>query len=50
MPSDSGVCYARYERYFYDSESKQCKVFNYGGCGGNANNFHSMKECETECS
>lgn len=49
LPSDSGNCYARNERFYFDSASKECKEFIYGGCGGNANNFSSSDECKKTC-
>lgn len=43
------MCKAVKERYFYDSADKECKVFTYGGCMGNANNFRTKEECLTAC-
>lgn len=40
---------AYFERYYFDTESNQCKKFIYGGCGGNGNNFNSEEECENKC-
>ncbi|XP_019897043.1 tissue factor pathway inhibitor a isoform X5 [Esox lucius] len=44
-----GPCRGLVSRYFFDSRSKECKHFYYGGCFGNANNFRSMKECQARC-
>ncbi|XP_042350914.1 tissue factor pathway inhibitor-like [Plectropomus leopardus] len=44
-----GPCRGLVTRYFFDSESQQCKHFFYGGCFGNANNFRSMAECQAKC-
>ncbi|XP_029492221.1 tissue factor pathway inhibitor-like isoform X1 [Oncorhynchus nerka] len=44
-----GPCRGLVTRYFFDSQSQECKHFYYGGCFGNANNFKSMKECQARC-
>ena len=49
LPKKAGICGATNLRFYYDSASKQCKEFNYGGCGGNGNNFESEYECRTAC-
>ena len=28
---------------------RRCESFFYGGCGGNGNNFHTLKECHEAC-
>lgn len=30
-------------------DSGECKKFIFGGCGGNANRFESIEECEKFC-
>lgn len=35
--------------YFYNSYSKTCEQFSYGGCYGNDNRFLSKDECESTC-
>ncbi|XP_044029133.1 kunitz-type serine protease inhibitor bitisilin-3-like isoform X2 [Siniperca chuatsi] len=45
----TGPCKARFKRYFYNSSSNSCKVFIYGGCRGNLNNFQSETECMQRC-
>jgi len=47
---DSGVCYAAFDKYFYDGESGTCYPFTYGGCGGNKNRFHTPQSCMKSCS
>ncbi|XP_070770631.1 tissue factor pathway inhibitor a [Enoplosus armatus] len=44
-----GPCRGLVTRYFFDTNSQQCKHFFYGGCFGNANNFRSMVECKAKC-
>ncbi|XP_031152385.1 tissue factor pathway inhibitor a [Sander lucioperca] len=44
-----GPCRGLLTRYFFDSDSQQCKHFFYGGCFGNANNFRSMAACQAKC-
>ncbi|XP_028817893.1 kunitz-type protease inhibitor 2 [Denticeps clupeoides] len=48
-PSDSGMCRAAFPMYYYDSNTKGCEKFIYGGCGGNENRFFSQDECTTKC-
>ena len=49
MAPETGVCRAYFERYFYNASSELCENFIYGGCGGNQNNFQTMKECYDMC-
>ncbi|ESP02283.1 hypothetical protein LOTGIDRAFT_199824 [Lottia gigantea] len=44
-----GPCDGAFNRYYYDILSSQCKLFSYGGCGGNKNNFHTYGECVKQC-
>ena len=46
---DRGTCSGKFNRYYYDSSSGQCKMFYYTGCGGNLNNFQSLSECNKRC-
>ncbi|EFP05370.1 hypothetical protein CRE_27500 [Caenorhabditis remanei] len=36
-------------RHFYDTEKDRCYAFRYTGCGGNANNFETKRQCEKIC-
>lgn len=36
-------------RFFYDSHRGTCQPFTYHGCGGNANNFISINQCQSFC-
>jgi hypothetical protein len=49
LAPESGPCNAAFERWYFDTESRQCLTFLYGGCGGNANNFESLEECVATC-
>uniref|UniRef100_A0A8C3IV72 BPTI/Kunitz inhibitor domain-containing protein n=1 Tax=Chrysemys picta bellii TaxID=8478 RepID=A0A8C3IV72_CHRPI len=49
LPADPGPCLAYMPRYFYNSATKRCEEFIYGGCQGNANRFSSMDECLKTC-
>ncbi|KAF6022125.1 hypothetical protein EB796_019567 [Bugula neritina] len=50
LPSDSGPCEAAIPKYFYNSITKKCEQFIYGGCLGNENRFATLAECEQVCS
>ncbi len=41
LPAETGMCRALYERWFYDDNDGRCRLFTWGGCGGNDNNFSS---------
>lgn len=49
LPADKGPCHGNVIRYFYDSKSRECTPFSWGGCKGNENNFSSRKHCEESC-
>ncbi|GFY14561.1 kunitz-type serine protease inhibitor bitisilin-3 [Trichonephila clavipes] len=49
LPAEKGPCEAFIPRYFFDHTKGSCEIFVYGGCKGNANNFETLKECETRC-
>ncbi|KAJ6656047.1 hypothetical protein lerEdw1_004453 [Lerista edwardsae] len=49
LPAESGLCLANAERWYYDVGTGRCEFFTYGGCGGNANNFGTRKECKETC-
>nr|A8Y7N7.1 RecName: Full=Kunitz-type serine protease inhibitor C4; AltName: Full=BPTI-4; AltName: Full=Trypsin inhibitor 4; AltName: Full=Trypsin inhibitor C4; Flags: Precursor [Daboia siamensis]CAL69605.1 trypsin inhibitor-4 precursor [Daboia siamensis] len=49
LPADPGECMAYIRSFYYDSESKKCKEFIYGGCHGNANNFPTRDKCRQTC-
>ncbi|XP_077562264.1 kappaPI-actitoxin-Ael3a-like [Haemaphysalis longicornis] len=49
LPKDSGVCYAFFPSFYYDSATRTCRRFIYGGCMGNENRFTSFEECTSVC-
>ncbi|XP_046900224.1 WAP, Kazal, immunoglobulin, Kunitz and NTR domain-containing protein [Hypomesus transpacificus] len=49
LPAVQGPCKSWQGRWAWNSLSKQCQAFAYGGCHGNANSFRSKKECEASC-
>ncbi|BHF80304.1 zinc-containing alcohol dehydrogenase [Sparganum proliferum] len=46
MPFEIGDCEDYDERYGYDPQLGICKPYLFSGCGGNANNFLTLQECE----
>ncbi len=49
LPFEVGDCDGAIPVYWYDSETGACEMQSYGGCGGNANNFATLEECEASC-
>uniref|UniRef100_A0A8D2KZ06 BPTI/Kunitz inhibitor domain-containing protein n=1 Tax=Varanus komodoensis TaxID=61221 RepID=A0A8D2KZ06_VARKO len=49
LPRDPGPCKAFRTRTFYNVTSKACERFQYGGCGGNKNNFVNPELCLRTC-
>ncbi|CAG2219043.1 TFPI [Mytilus edulis] len=47
LPTRPGHCPGHFPRYSY--RSGMCKVFIYGGCDGNANNYLNIDECKIAC-
>lgn len=50
LPFETGVCKAYYLQYYYNAANGACDPFVWGGCGGNANRFMTLEECQTACS
>uniref|UniRef100_A0A1A9ZVQ7 BPTI/Kunitz inhibitor domain-containing protein n=1 Tax=Glossina pallidipes TaxID=7398 RepID=A0A1A9ZVQ7_GLOPL len=42
-------CSARIPSWTYRWDNNQCVQFEYKGCGGNANRFFTLYECEKAC-
>jgi len=49
LPKDIGKCRKYVTKYFYNNTEDTCQLFGWGGCGGNANKFDSVDECESFC-
>lgn len=49
LPADSGSCSNYTTRYAFDQSTWSCKPFEYGGCGGNENNFLTSAQCQLYC-
>ena len=49
MPKEVGPCQAFQTRWHFDQTEQRCVQFNYGGCGSNANNFVTEKDCRYAC-
>ncbi|XP_078235823.1 carboxypeptidase inhibitor SmCI-like [Pogona vitticeps] len=49
LPPVTGMCKAAFPRFYYDTKTRQCEFFLYGGCQGNENRFESPLDCIWEC-
>ncbi|XP_074868085.1 BPTI/Kunitz domain-containing protein-like isoform X2 [Carettochelys insculpta] len=49
LPAETGPCKAFFPHYFYNSLTRRCEIFIYGGCGGNENRFATEEECRRTC-
>ncbi|XP_037542220.1 tissue factor pathway inhibitor a [Nematolebias whitei] len=49
LKDEPGPCKAIKERFFFNVNTGRCELFEYGGCGGNDNNFETREECEESC-
>ena len=49
LPVEKGRCRASMRRFFFNSTSRQCEEFRFGGCEGNTNRFDTEKECNDFC-
>ncbi|KAK3585503.1 hypothetical protein CHS0354_003355 [Potamilus streckersoni] len=49
LPPDTGLCKALLPYWFYNTTSKTCEQFKYGGCEGNRNRFASNNQCLKVC-
>ncbi|CAK5065084.1 unnamed protein product [Meloidogyne enterolobii] len=46
---DVGKCEGHFDSFYYELATGQCERFTYSGCGGNANRFNSLDECQAVC-
>lgn len=49
MKLDPGTCNKNQKSWAYDKNTKKCKEFRYGGCGGNDNRFAALELCQEAC-
>ena len=49
LPPEVGPCRGQYPRWFFNTTSRECELFLYGGCQGNQNQFESIHECIDHC-
>lgn len=49
LPKAVGPCRASVIQWYFDSATKRCERFYYGGCEGNANRFNDREHCEQAC-
>nr|XP_058955453.1 carboxypeptidase inhibitor SmCI-like [Pocillopora verrucosa] len=49
LPPEKGPCKAREPRYYFDAMVGECRMFIYGGCGGNENRFMTKRDCGNKC-
>ncbi|MEE6489877.1 hypothetical protein FKM82_015709 [Ascaphus truei] len=49
LKQDGGSCKASLERFYFNIYTRKCEHFEYGGCGGNENNFETKEECREKC-
>ncbi|XP_057655862.1 inter-alpha-trypsin inhibitor heavy chain H4-like isoform X1 [Diorhabda carinulata] len=49
LPQDGGSCNNITFKWYYSTEKHGCKLFKYGGCGGNDNRFSSKENCQKTC-
>ncbi|XP_061398210.1 actinia tenebrosa protease inhibitors-like [Musca vetustissima] len=43
------ACFAHFPSWSYNADTNECEKFIYGGCGGNANRFETLEDCERTC-
>ncbi|KAG7171485.1 regulator of nonsense transcripts 1-like [Homarus americanus] len=48
-PPQKGICRANIPSFHYDSETRTCDCFVYGGCMGNDNRFSTLAQCMETC-
>ncbi|GFR67590.1 papilin [Elysia marginata] len=46
---DVGQCQGSLTRVYFNRNTGRCEIFDFGGCGGNANNFLNFPDCNKAC-
>ncbi|CAB3248675.1 unnamed protein product [Arctia plantaginis] len=49
LPIEQGPCAGNFSRWGYNSESRTCEQFIWGGCAGNNNQFKTQAACQLRC-
>ena len=49
LASDPGGCSIISTRYYFQPQTGACQPFQYSGCQGNENNFHTEQDCHDFC-
>ncbi|XP_012942643.1 papilin [Aplysia californica] len=49
LDPEPGPCFAAIPRFYYNTQTKRCQPFDYGGCAGNNNNFQTLQDCQKTC-
>lgn len=49
QPKETGPCDQWETRFYYNTQTRKCDAFTYGGCEGTGNRFNSLVECESVC-
>ncbi|XP_042217500.1 transcription factor SPT20 homolog [Homarus americanus] len=48
-PPEVGICRAHFPSFYFNTKTKSCDCFIYGGCLGNDNRFPTLQECMQAC-
>ncbi|XP_014248718.1 spondin-1 [Cimex lectularius] len=48
-PKMPGPCRGQFEKWYFDTSTRNCMKFVYSGCWGNRNQFDTQEECEKTC-
>ena len=49
LPMEPGNCTHTSVKWFYDSNAKYCRQFEFNGCYGNENRFENRQQCTEIC-